>query len=116
MSTLSPPLPTSSLDPIAEGVNPSLSNPNDLNGGMLNRVVGGAHEAIDHLAEQVAPQVQRVQDGLASANEMLHQRGTQARELGEAWSERFNGSVREHPLTALATAFALGMLITRLAR
>ncbi len=116
MSTFNP---TPSIEPhekIAEGADPPSANSIDPSGDMMSRMVGGAHEAIDHLARDAAPHVQRVQDGLASANEMLHQRSDQARALGSEWSEGVNRTVRDHPLAAIATAFTLGMLLTRLMR
>jgi ElaB/YqjD/DUF883 family membrane-anchored ribosome-binding protein len=88
------------------------TQPNDL----MNRVVQGAHETIDRLAETAAPHVQSLQEGLSGANDMLHQRADQVRELGDEWTESLRGTVREHPLAAVATALAVGVLIARLTR
>jgi hypothetical protein len=57
------------------------------------------------LAETAAPQVQRLQDGLASA-----------RELGGELRESLRSTVRENPLLALVAALALGMVIGRVSR
>lgn len=116
MSTYDTPTPTPPLDQLVESADPPKSNAGNPTGDMMSRVVGSAHDAIDHLARDAAPHVQRVQDGLASANEMLHQRGDQVRQLGSEWSDGVNRTVREHPLAAIATAFTLGMLLTRLMR
>ena len=83
---------------------------------LLARVVEGAHQTVDRLAESAAPQVQRLQEGVASAGEMLNSSADKVRELGDEWAEELRSTVREHPLMAVATALALGVLIARLAR
>ena len=83
---------------------------------MLNRVVKGAHETIDRLAETAAPKVQRLQDGMQGANEKLHERADQAKQAGDEWTESLRCTVREHPLAAVATALAIGILFAKLSR
>jgi ElaB/YqjD/DUF883 family membrane-anchored ribosome-binding protein len=83
---------------------------------MLNRVVQGAHSAIDRMAETAAPAVQKLQDGVSSASDAISQRADDAREMGEEWAESLRATVRDHPLAAVATALAVGVLIARLAR
>lgn len=83
---------------------------------LLERVVQGAHETIDRLAERAAPHAQRVEEGVARANELLHERADEARELSQEWVDSLRNTVREHPLAALAAAVAAGMLIARLMR
>lgn len=83
---------------------------------VLARVVQGAHEAIDRLAETAAPHVQRIQDGVASAGDMLSTRADQVREMSDEWADSLRTTVRENPLAAVATAAALGVLIARLTR
>ena len=83
---------------------------------LLNRVVQGAHQAIDRLADTVAPHVRRVQEGVSTANETLQQRADQVREKGDELSESLRTTVREHPLAAVATALAVGILVARLTR
>lgn len=85
-------------------------------GDALHRVVQGAHTAIDRMAETAAPAVQRLQDGVQAAGDTLSQRADDARALGEEWVDSLRGTVREHPLAALATALAVGVLVARLAR
>lgn len=72
---------------------------------VLTRVVRGAHQTVDRLAETAAPQVQRLQEGVASA-----------RELGGELRENLRNTVRENPLVALAAALAVGMVIGRITR
>lgn len=76
---------------------------------MLARVVQGAHQTIDRLAESAAPHVHRLSEGLDS-------RSGQVREMSEEWTESLRTTVREHPLAAVATALAVGMLIARISR
>ena len=83
---------------------------------VLNRVVQGAHQTIDRLAESAAPAVQRVQDGVSAASDAISQRASDVRELGDEWAESLRSTVREHPLAAIATALAVGVLVARLAR
>lgn len=83
---------------------------------LLQRVVQGAHETIDRLAERAAPHVSRLQEGVHDANERLHAKADALRETGDEWTESLRDTVREHPIAAVATALAVGMLIARLTR
>lgn len=83
---------------------------------VFERVVQGAHQAIDSLAETAAPHVQRLQQGLSSAGGSLHTRMDHARDVGDEWAESLRVTVRENPLAAVATALAVGVLIARLTR
>lgn len=83
---------------------------------LLARVVEGAHAGIDRLAESAAPHVHKLQESMSAASDSLHQRSAQARETGAAWGESLRCTVRERPLTAVATALAIGVLAARLSR
>lgn len=83
---------------------------------LMNKVVQGAHQTIDKLAEKAGPTVQRLADSVQGANQSLHQRADHVRELGDEWSESLRVTVRENPLAAVATALAIGMLIARITR
>lgn len=76
---------------------------------MLSRAVKGAHETIDRFAETAAPHVQRLQQGVGAGADHV-------KEIGDEWAESLRCTVREHPLAAVATAVALGMLISRLSQ
>jgi ElaB/YqjD/DUF883 family membrane-anchored ribosome-binding protein len=80
---------------------------------MFARVVQGAHETVDRLAETAAPHVQRLQEGMSSAGDLLGSRSGEMREIGDAWADGLRSTVREHPLVAVAAAVALGVLIAR---
>jgi len=83
---------------------------------LLSRVVQGAHQTIDRLADTAAPHVQKLQEGMSSAGEMVSERAGQARDTGEEWAESVRATVRDNPLAAVATAVAVGLLIARLTR
>ena len=83
---------------------------------MMTRVVKGAHETIDRLVEGAAPPLEQLEHGLAQTGEVLHDKAEQWRATGDEWAETLRGSVREHPLAALAAALAVGVVIARLAR
>jgi ElaB/YqjD/DUF883 family membrane-anchored ribosome-binding protein len=81
---------------------------------LLERLVAGAHRAIDLLGDAAAPTAQRWGESLSSANEALHERADQARALGRRSLEGVRDTVRERPLTAVTTALLAGALIARL--
>lgn len=119
-TTADTPFPTSTPSPATPATGPSGSTATGKSAGesgdMLNRVVQGAHTAIDRMAETAAPTVQKLQDGVQAASDTLSQRADDAREMSEAWAESLRSTVREHPLAAVATALAVGVLVARLAR
>ena len=94
----------------ADAVSAPTSGANDL----LNRVVSGAHQTIDRLADTVAPHVQRMQDGVSTANQSLHARTDDMREMGDEWADSVRSTVRENPLAAVAAAVAIGILVAKL--
>lgn len=83
-------------------------------GDVMSRVVQGAHATIDRVADSAAPHVQRLQQGMASASDSLHERSGQAREMGEEWTESMRNTVRENPIAAVVTALVAGLVIARL--
>ena len=95
---------------------PAKAGPNTGAPDLLQRVVNGAHDTIDRLAETAAPHVQRLQEGMSSAGDTLQQRSDQALEIGDEWAESLRTTVRDHPLAAVATAVAVGMLVARITR
>jgi ElaB/YqjD/DUF883 family membrane-anchored ribosome-binding protein len=83
---------------------------------LMGRVVQGAHDTIDRLAETAEPHVLRIQEEVASAADAVHSRASQLRETGDEWAESLRSTVRDNPLAALAAALAVGMLVSRLTR
>ena len=116
MSTTSIPFPTSqpSATPAAaDGISNGAST---TAAPLLDRVVRGAHETIDRLAETAAPHVHKLEQTVGHAGETLQANATRARELGDEWTESVRCTVRDHPLAAVAVAMLAGALIARLAR
>ena len=97
---------------IANGSAPSSTAAVDL----LNRVADKAHATIDRLATTAAPKAQQLQKSLEDTNELLHERADRLRTTGNEWCDSLRANVREHPLMAVGTALAVGLLIARLTR
>jgi ElaB/YqjD/DUF883 family membrane-anchored ribosome-binding protein len=110
------PAPSATVNEVANKADAAVDKGAAAGHDMLNKVVQGAHQAIDRMAETAAPAVQRVQDGVHAASDALSQRAHDARELGDEWCESLRCTVRDNPLTAIATALAVGVLIARLTR
>ena len=111
--------PTTKRDASAiGGVSPSANVGEAARSGqdLLGRVVQGAHDTVDRLAETAAPHVQRLQEGVSSATDAVQSGAGKLRETGDEWAESLRTTVRENPLAALATALAVGMLVSRLTR
>lgn len=104
-STASDPASTSATDP-------STGAPRATK--LLDRVVDGAHQTIDRLAERAAPRVAQLEQTVHGAGDTLQQRAGQARDVGDEWLESMRTSVREHPVAAVGIALAVGVLIARM--
>jgi ElaB/YqjD/DUF883 family membrane-anchored ribosome-binding protein len=81
---------------------------------MLRRVVQGAHEAVDRIADKAIPAVERLRERVDETSDKLRDRAAQAGELKDEWAESLRTTIRERPLTALLTAVAVGVLLSRL--
>lgn len=114
------PFPTASVSPAppAPGVLDAApdAQPPGQPADVINRVTQVAHGAIDRMAETAAPAVQRLQDGVRAAGDTLSQQASDARALGDEWTESVRCTVRQHPIAALATALAVGVLVVLVAR
>jgi ElaB/YqjD/DUF883 family membrane-anchored ribosome-binding protein len=81
---------------------------------VMRRVVQGAHEAVDRIADKAIPAVERLRGTYNDAADSLKQRADQAVDLKDEWTESLRTAVREHPLAAIGTALALGVILARL--
>jgi hypothetical protein len=79
----------------------------------LNRVVHATHDAVDRLAESAAPKVRQLGERLAGAEVTLRETAQKMGTTRDEWAESMRGTVRRHPLSAVAAAMALGALIVR---
>lgn len=107
---------TSSAGSMSSTLHPSSTAAGSATPELMDRVVRGAHETVDKLADKAKPQLQRLQQGAGNASDTIHARVDQVREMGDEWAESLRTTVREHPLAALGTALALGLIIARLSR
>ena len=81
---------------------------------VMRRVVQGAHEAVDRIADKAIPAVERLRGTYNDATDTLKQRADQAVDLKDEWTESLRTAVREHPLAAIGTALALGVILARI--
>ena len=60
--------------------------------------------------------MQRFEQKLAGADDMLHERADQLRDMSEGYVRSLRESVRENPLAAVGVALVLGLLLARITR
>jgi ElaB/YqjD/DUF883 family membrane-anchored ribosome-binding protein len=112
LSTLPPALTPASDGSAGPGNNGATSGAQ----AVADRMTQGAHHTVDRLAEVAAPHVQRLEEAVSDAGLQLKHQARQAREAGDAWADSLRGTVRRHPLTAVATALAIGAMLSRITR
>ena len=83
---------------------------------LTDRMAQGAHHTIDRLAEAAGPQLQRLEEAVSGAGLQLKNQARHALEVGDEWTESLRSTVRRNPLAAVATALAVGVLISRITR
>ena len=81
---------------------------------VMRRVVQGAHEAVDRIADKAIPAVERLRGAYDDAADTLKARADQAVDLKDEWTESLRMTVREHPLASIGAALALGVILARL--
>ena len=81
---------------------------------VMRRVVQGAHEAVDRLADKAIPAVERLRGSYNDAADALRHKADQAVDLKDEWTESLRMAVREHPIAAIGTALALGVILAKL--
>lgn len=84
----------------------SLSFDNGSPSDVAEGLAQSAHQAPDRLREQVTPPEPEMPDGSPD----------EAREVTDEWVQTLRCTLRENPLAAVGTAFAVGLLIARLLR
>lgn len=82
----------------------------------VHSLAEGAHDTINHLAEQAVPHAQRLQEQWTNAEELLEGGTDELREMSDAWLDTLRSSIREHPLACVGVALALGVVVARLTR
>ena len=81
---------------------------------VMRRVVQGAHEAVDRIADKAIPAVERLRGTYNDAAESLKERADQAMDLKDEWTESLRTAIREHPIAAVGTAVAIGVILAKL--
>jgi len=82
----------------------------------LNRVVQGAHAAVDRFADGAEPKVRQLSESVAAAGTALRAGADQLGQTRDKVAESVRATVRSHPLAAIAAALALGAVIVRVMR
>jgi ElaB/YqjD/DUF883 family membrane-anchored ribosome-binding protein len=82
----------------------------------LNRIADTAHDAVDRFADSAAPKVRQLGESMAGAEAALHEKADQLGRARDEWAEGLRGTVRSHPLAAVAGAAVLGAVIARVTR
>ena len=113
--TSSNPFPTSSDAPLSGEVG-DLSGLGSSAGSSdpMNRVVQGAHQAVDRIAERAAPVVERLKSHMSGASDSMHTSVEQWSAMQDEWVETARTTVREHPIASLAAAVAAGVVLSKL--
>lgn len=83
---------------------------------VVERLEQGAHQTIKQLADDASTHVKQVQQTFSNASDSVQQKAQLLKEAGDEWVECLRVTVQEKPLTAVATALALGLLVARLGR
>lgn len=104
-----PPVPNTSLLPGSEQAPAPAAQ-------LLKRVVQGAHDTIDRLADSAAPTVLQLGASVSGAGDALQAKTDQLRTTRDEWSANLRATVRSKPLVSVAAALALGVFIARITR
>lgn len=108
--TTSVPDTSSAAGPAVSGVRSALRDPT----AVIERVVQGAHEAIDRVAATTIPAVEQWTQKASHAGDVLNERADRLGEIQDQWLDDARHTVREHPIASVLAAVALGMLVARL--
>jgi ElaB/YqjD/DUF883 family membrane-anchored ribosome-binding protein len=117
-SSASPATPSSGGSgsrPVGAAADAAIDPDADAERDVMRRVVQGAHEAVDRIADKAIPAVERLRGSYSDAAESLRERADQAMDLKDEWTESLRSAIREHPIAAVGTALALGVIIAKLA-
>jgi ElaB/YqjD/DUF883 family membrane-anchored ribosome-binding protein len=75
-----------------------------------------AHESVDRGAEHARSAMGAAKDYYSEADRKLRERAEEGRRKGQDFLENVEDYVRDHPLTAIGLAFAVGTLLPMLRR
>lgn len=84
--------------------------------GLVDRLMQGAHEAVDRVGAKAGPALEKLSESAGSARDGLEERAGQLAQVPDEVAASARTYVREHPLTALAVAVMIGALAANLLR
>lgn len=100
----------------ANPMNPTAPSSTTSNDGLADRLLQGAHEAVDRVGLKAGPAIERLSESASAAR---HSLGNKANELANLQGEMLDSVrnyVRERPFTAMAAAALIGALAVGLMR
>ena len=86
------------------------------NEGLVDRLIQGAHEAVDRVGSKAAPALEKLTESAGAARDTLE---TKASELATVQGEMLDSArayVRQRPFTTLAVAALIGALAASMMR
>lgn len=86
------------------------------NEGLVDRLVQGAHEAVDRVGAKAAPALEKLTESASTARHSLESKASHLAETQEQMLDSARSYVRERPFTALAAAALLGALAVSMMR
>jgi ElaB/YqjD/DUF883 family membrane-anchored ribosome-binding protein len=84
--------------------------------GLVDRLMQGAHEAVDRVGAKAGPAIEKLSESAGSARDALEERAGQLVRVQDEVAGSARAYVRERPLTALAVAVLVGALAANLLR
>jgi ElaB/YqjD/DUF883 family membrane-anchored ribosome-binding protein len=82
----------------------------------VDRLAMGAHQAVDQAAASARPALEKLQESGSAARTVLAEKADAAAALSEDALDAVRGYVRDRPLTVLAGAIALGVVLAGVLR
>ena len=95
---------TTNADPVGSGTN------------FVDRLAQGAHQVVDQAAASAKPALEKLQTSGAAAREVLAEKAEAATSMSDELVDSVRHYVRERPLTVVAGAIALGIVIAGVSR
>lgn len=112
-SGTSTPYPTSS-EPGVTGSSTANGSMSSSTPPVVDRMAETAHRVVDQLASKAGPAYERVRTGMSSAKDTMGRTMDGLHHSRDEWVESARESVRQHPLTAIGVAAAVGYVLARL--
>jgi len=95
---------TTTAEPVGSGPN------------FVDRLAKGAHQAVDQAAASAKPALEKLQESGAAAREVLAEKAEAAASISDDLIDSVRNYVRERPLTVVAGAVALGIILAGFSR